>query len=60
MTRAENAGFGSARTIIWIALAVIALSGVVVGIATSSWWPVVAVAGLALPMIPVRSSAQRR
>ena len=28
-------------------------------IVTSSWWPLVAVGGLALPMIPVRSSSAR-
>ena len=60
MTRSENSGSGSTRTIIWTALAVIAAFGVIAAIVTSSWWPLVAVAGLALPMIPIRSSSARR
>lgn len=60
MTRAEKSRAGSSRTMIWIALLAIAVFGVVAAIVVSSWWPLIAVGGLALPMIPVRTPSTRR
>ncbi|WP_127794657.1 hypothetical protein [Agromyces sp. LHK192] len=45
-----------ARIAAWVSVAVIALCGVVVAIATAEWWPLVLLLGLALPMLPIGSA----
>lgn len=53
---------GWVRVVVWIIAIGLAVLGVVVAIASSSFWPLIAFAGLALPMFPVgtfRASGSR-
>ncbi|KRA25022.1 hypothetical protein ASD65_11750 [Microbacterium sp. Root61] len=46
-------GIGPVRTALWIIAVVIAAVGAVAAIAIGSWLPLLLVAGLAVPLIPL-------
>lgn len=43
------------RSTLWALAGLITVVGVVVASATASFWPLIAIAGLAIPLMPLRS-----
>ncbi|QEV99156.1 hypothetical protein F6J84_02835 [Microbacterium caowuchunii] len=48
------------RAVTWVLAIGLAILGIVLAVVTGSFWPLLAFAGLALPMIPVGTSRTTR
>ena len=49
----KDAGARRVRTALWVIAALLGALGIAVAVATGSWWPLVLVAGLAVPLLPL-------
>ena len=57
----KDAGARRVRTALWVIAGLLGAVGIALSVAMSSWWPLLVVAGLAVPLMPLgRRNTQER